>query len=480
MEAQLPPKVEVLDEVSSGSRLRPPLEPGPRRPARRPRPRAHASCCSPSPGSTPAKLRSLALAFDGSWDLVEDRVPATAPRPTAHLGPRRRHATRSSTRSRPSPGDCIDHTDALVRAHPEHQAFGERPPPVRRDDSTCSSCCVQGAPKHRKGCGQAPSWRRAARTQCTGSWPTVRDAIDAARASVLDRCAHHLGSAMRRHTLEAADARRAAGRLEFHDLLVLARQVLRDPEQGPTVRRQPPRALPAPAARRVPGHRPDPDRAGRAHRRRRPRRRRGRPTGPTSRSTPVGCSWWATRSSRSTGSAGPTSPPSSRPGDGSRPEGGGPVELTANFRTVDPIIDWVNAHVRRAHRRGRPTRSSRIPSQPDYVGLDAQRAPAPDRPAGGRARHRGAPDRHPGRRAARGRGGRRGPRRSPWRWPSGWQVRDGDGGERGATPASATSRSSCPPARRCRSSRTRSRRPASRSGPSRARSSTPAARSATC
>ena len=49
---------------------------------------------------------------------------------------------------------------------------------------------------------------------------------------------------------------------------------------------------------------------------------RSRPThrsGPTSRWTPGGCSWWATPSSRSTGSAGPTSPSSWRPGSGLLP-----------------------------------------------------------------------------------------------------------------------------------------------------------------
>ena len=38
-------------------------------------------------------------------------------------------------------------------------------------------------------------------------------------------------------TLEAAEQRRAAGRLEFQDLLVRARRLLRDPDRGPEVRR---------------------------------------------------------------------------------------------------------------------------------------------------------------------------------------------------------------------------------------------------
>ena len=77
----------------------------------------------------------------------------------------------------------------------------------------------------------------------------------------------------------------------------------------------PPRAVRPRAARRVPGHRPDPTRDRRpAHRR--PRRsgagrRRARPSnirGETFVHSPGGCSSSATRNSRSTGSAGPTSP----------------------------------------------------------------------------------------------------------------------------------------------------------------------------
>src|SRR6185312_11412109 len=51
-------------------------------------------------------------------------------------------------------------------------------------------------------------------------------------------CAAQLGSAIRSFTLDAAAERRVAGRLEFHDLLVMARALLRDPVHGPAVRRR--------------------------------------------------------------------------------------------------------------------------------------------------------------------------------------------------------------------------------------------------
>ena len=84
------------------------------------------------------------------------------------------------------------------------------------------------------------------------------------------RAASNPRSSSRRRTAEHAADRRRAGELEFHDLLVLCRSLLRDPERGAQVRRQLRRPLPAPAHRRVPGHRSDPGRdrgAARRHRR---------------------------------------------------------------------------------------------------------------------------------------------------------------------------------------------------------------------
>ena len=54
----------------------------------------------------------------------------------------------------------------------------------------------------------------------------------------MPRCASWPG-ASRRRPLEAAQARRAEGQLEFHDLLVLARDLLTDPAHGAAVRDRP-------------------------------------------------------------------------------------------------------------------------------------------------------------------------------------------------------------------------------------------------
>jgi ATP-dependent exoDNAse (exonuclease V) beta subunit len=79
-----------------------------------------------------------------------------------------------------------------------------------------------------------------------GNWPviaTVRSAVVAfgescerLRRQVQHAALEHLADAIGRFTVAGAQERRRAGRLEFHDLLVLARAVLRDPEHGPSVR----------------------------------------------------------------------------------------------------------------------------------------------------------------------------------------------------------------------------------------------------
>ena len=111
VEAQLPPRVEVLDEVSSAvafdrrwARILDQLLDDPA--LERTILLLHAA------NVDPAKLRSLALAFEGSWDLVDDLVPQDAPatidrRPDAR-GPLRAGGPRRARRAlhrrvRPAP-----------------------------------------------------------------------------------------------------------------------------------------------------------------------------------------------------------------------------------------------------------------------------------------------------------------------------------------------------------------------------------------
>ena len=274
----------------------------------------------------------------------------------------------------------------------------------------------------------------------------------------------------------------APAQLEFHDLLVLARSLLRDPSTAPrcgpparaatsgscsTSSRTPTRSRSSwPCASRPPTRESDDG----GHRCR----------GTTCRSPPGTCSSSATRSSRSTGSGGPTSPPSSRPRDRFGADGGGVVPLTTNFRTVAPRDRLGQPRVRRAHRPSSPTSSCR------RVAARLRRAATPTAatppvgppvavigrdaaPAGRRRRRRSAPPRPP-----------RSPPPSPASSTEGWSVDDGDGRlaagppRRHHRPRAGAHVAAVP-------RRTRSTKPqASRTGPSRARSCTPRRPCATC
>ena len=60
--------------------------------------------------------------------------------------------------------------------------------------------------------------------------------VDDAKHQITDAVINRLTLVLAHHTLEAAQDRQRKGMLEFHDLLVLARNLLRHPEHGPAVR----------------------------------------------------------------------------------------------------------------------------------------------------------------------------------------------------------------------------------------------------
>ena len=244
-------------------------------------------------------------------------------------------------------------------------------------------------------------------TCCARASATAGDRLDDVANQVGQACAARLGAAIRRFTLRAAEERRAAGQLEFHDLLVLSRQLLRDPEQGPIVRarlhQRYTRLLldefqdtdPIQIELAVSIAAADPGDAALA-------------TTPWNEvaitpghlfvvGDPKQSIYRFRRADIST-----FLKAQSRFGR----EVGELVELTSNFRSTEPLIAWVN-HVFDRLMSETPDVDVPVPSQPDYVALDATRQRAADGPRGRRCRTRTAPVRDVCGRHTRSRGRRR-------------------------------------------------------------------------
>jgi ATP-dependent exoDNAse (exonuclease V) beta subunit len=84
-----------------------------------------------------------------------------------------------------------------------------------------------GHDRPHRGLGRKDCWADDGKAQVIAQGCTVLDDMRAAVTSLTDDVLTRLGAELARHTLDDAEARRREGRLEFHDLLVLARQVLR-------------------------------------------------------------------------------------------------------------------------------------------------------------------------------------------------------------------------------------------------------------
>ena len=275
----------------------------------------------------PALERPLLLALNA--DMSRDDAAHPRARVQRELGPRRRTHAREPDppplAARPRCSPTLDGCRARSRRRApipttscsrgsSRSAIGSASWRARPTSTSSCGSSRAGAPKIGGNVGQEGELARSAR-QGEGAG---RGACGCGSRSARDRGAIHAswgpspGVGDRRSSPCARPTRRRrSGRLEFHDLLVLARAVLRDPEHGWEVRQRLRRALHPPAARRVPGHRPDPVRPRRAARVGRPRCRDAA-RGTSSPSIPAACSSSATRSSRSTASAAPTSRRSSR------------------------------------------------------------------------------------------------------------------------------------------------------------------------
>jgi ATP-dependent exoDNAse (exonuclease V) beta subunit len=235
VEAGLPPRIEVLDDIGSQLAFEerwtrfvdellddPDLE--------------RTVLLALNADTTLAVLRTIALAANANWDLVGERMgPEPDPPPVdVALAP-----LLAALDELPSvAARCTDDADKLLAGlvtlvdwHAELVAAPDEYEQLR--------LVAVGAPKVKTNVGRKEQWP----PDCPVD--EVRERVKALRGLVDDTAARLTEAVVRRlawelaqFTLREAAARRARGQLEFHDLLVLARAMLRDPEHGWDVRRR--------------------------------------------------------------------------------------------------------------------------------------------------------------------------------------------------------------------------------------------------
>lgn len=380
IEAGLPPHLEVLDEVSSGvafdERWRVFLD----------ELLADASlertlllllAC----GGRVEALRAVASAFNDNWDLVAERVTDPAGDvPSVHDAVAPLFAEIGDICATA----CRDSGDSLRRRLDDVAAWVAETAAISDEFELIAALDEDADPK-------PPSFRpgnagKAGNYDCDVK--DLRERLRTAgdelfggvRSKVAEAAVAQLGARIAAFTSEAASARRAAGTLEFHDLLVLARELLRDERHGPAVR-------------------------ARLHERyRRLLLDESQDTDPIQLELAVRIAA-AEPGAEAAGSA-PWVELQVSPGQlffvgdpkqsiyrfrradiamflAARKRFGedteGLVELTANFRTTEPVIEWVNAVFGSLIS---PSAGAGLPaeSQPSYVALQAVRAPAPNGP----------------------------------------------------------------------------------------------------
>ena len=235
-EAGLPPSVEVIDDIGSQIEFDD-------------RWRSFAENLLDDPaagvsllvlelsGAGLEKLRGLAVRLNENWDLAEEHVDRSVGPPDLEAvdatGPRVVLAAALAHQD-----DCTDAEDGLKAKLDELE---------RRSDGLDSGdgltqlaavAALRDAAKESipRGTSYTRNWQNGSKV--------VRDAVKDLVAScqellepVTQAALEHIVALLAAETLAAAEQRRAAGRLEFQDLLVRARRLLRDPERGPDVRR---------------------------------------------------------------------------------------------------------------------------------------------------------------------------------------------------------------------------------------------------
>lgn len=229
VEASLPPRIDVHDEISSALRA------SERWIAFEHRLLADDSFDVALQAASAFKvdmknLRALAAGFNQNWDLVVGWTPSAAdvaPITEADLTIDVQPLLDAFEHVFAVAETCSAQTDKLyVWLHENLPEQLSRIVSVAHQPLPLLSAIDAIKPVN-GGVGGAKDWPDEGKARVRRIWQAAIDQLIAARGEVVDRVLRRLCVELVTYTLADAEARRCEGRLEFHDLLVLARAVLR-------------------------------------------------------------------------------------------------------------------------------------------------------------------------------------------------------------------------------------------------------------
>jgi len=231
IEAGLPPLIEVRDEVGSGVAadarwvtLRAELLDDPEL--------TDTLLLAMAAGVTIEHLRSLSHHLNANWDLIASRVlagPAAEPPPmdlVTMIADARRLAALGP--------QCASDQDKLL---PGLERLGHWAAALEEAPSDAARLTVLGdAVTTGWHLGRQENWQFYGVARLRAEGRSVAEAATTLRKRILDVTLRRLARRLGRAVLHDASVRRTEGRLEFHDLLVLTRELVRSPAHGAAVR----------------------------------------------------------------------------------------------------------------------------------------------------------------------------------------------------------------------------------------------------
>ena len=183
-------------------------------------------------GGKPQHLRDVAVAFNANWDLVAEGAgrqpePVIPPVDVSEILTEVRALIELSHH-------CTDENDKMLK-HLQSKVMDFEI--ALRDAATDDDRLrILTEPRLSYRNGQKGNWQGVGVGAIKGRLKALDVTCAELRKSILEQVLQLMGSTLAGFTVDSAVARQQAGELEFHDLLVLARNLLRDGDVGFAVR----------------------------------------------------------------------------------------------------------------------------------------------------------------------------------------------------------------------------------------------------